>query len=74
LTRKQRRQGIATQLMNVAIDYLKDKVATVKLDATAQGSLFTRGLVSQVESVVERWIGAANARNATTPKVLDTMR
>ena len=30
-----RRQGIATQLMNVALDYLKTRVATVKLDATA---------------------------------------
>ena len=34
---QQRRQGIATRLMNVALDYLKDKVATVKLDATAEG-------------------------------------
>ena len=33
---QERRQGIATQLMNVAMDYLKDKVATVKLDATPQ--------------------------------------
>src|SRR5215211_8728516 len=27
---EERHQGIATQLMNVALDYLKDKVATVK--------------------------------------------
>ena len=35
---QERRQGIATRLMHVAIDYLKDKVATVKLDATERSS------------------------------------
>src|SRR6185295_9602070 len=33
----ERRQGIATTLMNFALDYLNLKQATVKLDATAQG-------------------------------------
>ena len=68
---QQRRQGIATRLMNVAIDYLKDKVATVKLDATAQGQPLYEQLGFQFESVLERWIGTAKTRNATTPKALD---
>src|SRR4026209_2214962 len=68
---QQRRQGIATRLMNVAIDYLKDKVATVKLDATAQGQPLYEQLGFQFESVLERWIGTAKTRNATTRKTLD---
>ena len=68
---QQRRQGIATRLMNVAIDYLKDKVATVKLDATPQGQALYEQLGFQFESVLERWIGTAKTRNATTPKALD---
>jgi ribosomal protein S18 acetylase RimI-like enzyme len=66
---QQRRQGIATQLMNVAIDFLKDKVATMKLDATAQGQPLYERLGFQVESVLERWSGTSNARNAETLKV-----
>jgi len=68
---QQRRQGIATRLMNVAIDYLKDKVATVKLDATAQGKPVYERFGFRFESVVERWSGRSNARNAETPNVLD---
>src|SRR6185369_9144883 len=68
---QQRRQGIATQLMNVAIEYLKDKVATVKLDATALGEPVYERLGFRVESRFERWSGIANARNADTPRVLD---
>lgn len=68
---KQRRQGIATRLMNVALDYLKGKVATVKLDATAQGKPVYEKFGFQVESLVERWSGIAKARNAETPKTLD---
>ena len=64
-----RRQGIATQLMKVAIEYLKDRVATVKLDATAPGRPVYEPFGFAVESVVERWIGAANLRNADTPMV-----
>jgi GNAT superfamily N-acetyltransferase len=66
-----RRQGIATRLLNVAVDYLKDKVATVKLDATAQGKPLYEKFGFQVESVLERWSGTTKARNAETPKVLD---
>ena len=68
---QQRRQGIATQLMNVAIDYLKDKVATMKLDATAQGKPVYERFGFRVESVVERWSGTPNVRNAVSRNVLD---
>ena len=68
---QQRRQGIATRLMNVAINYLKDKVPTVKLDATAQGKPVYEKFGFEVESIVERWSGTSNARNAETPKVPD---
>jgi len=68
---QERQQGIATRLMKVAIDYLKDKVATVKLDATAQGKPLYERFGFQVESVLERWSGTSNARNAETPNVLD---
>jgi GNAT superfamily N-acetyltransferase len=68
---QERRQGIATQLMNVAIDYLKDKVATVKLDATAQGKPLYERFGFHVESAIERWSGASKARNAETSNVPD---
>ena len=68
---QERRQGIATRLMNVALEYLKDKVATVKLDATALGEPVYERLGFGVESRIERWSGIANARNADTPRVLD---
>ena len=68
---QQRRQGIATRLMNVAINYLKDKVAIVKLDATAEGKPLYEKFGFQVESVLERWRGASNGRNAECRNVLD---
>ena len=68
---QERRQGIATRLMNVALEYLKDKVATVKLDATALGEPVYERLGFGVESRIERWSGIANVRNADTPRVLD---
>ena len=68
---QQRRQGIASQLMNVAIDYLKDKVATVKLDATALGQPVYERLGFQVESRLERWSGISNAHNADASQALD---
>src|SRR5215217_1978897 len=70
---QERRQGIATQLMNVALDYLKDKVATVKLDATALGQPVYERLGFQFESVLERWSGTSKARDAETSKD-DTVR
>ena len=68
---QQRRQGIATRLMNVAINYLKGKVATVKLDATAEGKPLYERFGFQVESVLERWSGRSNGRNAESRNVLD---
>jgi len=68
---QERRQGIATQLMNVAMDYLKDKVATVKLDATPQGKHVYEKFGFQVESVVERWSGTSNTRNEDSRNMLD---
>ena len=68
---QQRRQGIATRLMNVALDYLKDKVATVKLDATAQGRPVYEKFGFQIESVVERWSGTSRAHNAESTKLPD---
>jgi len=65
---QEQRQGIATKLMNVALDYLNGKVATVKLDATAQGKPVYEKFGFQVESLVERWSGTAKARNAETPQ------
>lgn len=67
----ERRQGIATQLMKVALDYLKGKVATIKLDATALGEPVYERLGFQVESRLERWSGVSNTRNAETSNVLD---
>ena len=68
---QERRQGIATKLMNVAMAYLNGKVATVKLDATAQGKPVYERFGFQVESRVERWSGTMKARDAETSNVLD---
>ena len=67
----EQRQGIATRLMKVALDYLNGKVATVKLDATAQGKPVYEKFGFQVESLVERWSGTFNAHTAIASKVLD---
>jgi GNAT superfamily N-acetyltransferase len=52
-----RRQGIAAQLMNVALEYLKGKVETIKLDATSLGRPVYEKFGFVVESEVERWSG-----------------
>ncbi|HEY8189034.1 MAG TPA: GNAT family N-acetyltransferase [Pyrinomonadaceae bacterium] len=54
-----RRQGIATRLMNTALLYLSGRVATVMLDATPQGQHVYEKLAFGVESVIERWEGFA---------------
>ncbi len=64
---RHRRQGIATKLMNVALDYLNGKVKTTKLDATSLGKPVYEKFGFQVESVVERWIGSANSSTPDTP-------
>jgi GNAT superfamily N-acetyltransferase len=68
-----RRQGIAAKLMDVALDYLKDKVDTIKLDATSLGQPVYEKLGFQVESVVERWSGTARStgREIQPPAVMD---
>lgn len=66
-----RRQGIAAQLMNVALDYLKSKVETIKLDATALGRPVYEKLGFEVESVVERWTGIGNSKGLETRSVID---
>src|SRR6476659_1332584 len=55
-----RGQGIATKLMNVALNYLKEKVQTVKLDATPLGKPVYEKFGFQIESLVERWRGNGN--------------
>jgi len=61
-----RRQGIAAKLMNVALDYLKDKVDTIKLDATSLGQPVYEKFGFQVESAVERWSGVAQSTSGET--------
>jgi GNAT superfamily N-acetyltransferase len=68
---KERRQGIATRLLNVALDYLNGKAATVKLDATGQGQPVYQRLGFEVESLLERWSGTPNARNVRSSNVWD---
>ncbi|HKE58109.1 MAG TPA: GNAT family N-acetyltransferase [Pyrinomonadaceae bacterium] len=66
---EQRRSGIATKLMTTALDYLKPKVATVKLDATSQGKEVYEKLGFQVESRVERWGGTGKAETVANDEV-----
>ena len=61
-----RRLGIAAKLMNRALDYLKDKVDTVKLDATAQGKPVYGRFGFEVESTVERWSGTTSSEARDT--------
>jgi len=66
-----RRQGIAATLLNVALDYLKDQVDTIKLDATSLGQPVYEKFGFQVESVVERWSGTAWSISHETQALLD---
>jgi len=68
-----RRQGIAAKLMSVALDYLRQRVGTVKLDATALGQPVYERFGFQVESLVERWSGAGNSRGRDD-KYTDSLR
>src|ERR1044071_2232747 len=56
-----RRQGIAVQLMNVALEYLNGKVETIKLDATELGQPVYEKFGFAAESEVERWSGTGNS-------------
>ena len=75
---QERRQGIAAELMNVALDYLNGKVDTIKLDATSLGQPVYEKFGFQVESEIERWSGAApRTGRETQPETLldhDTVR
>ena len=63
---KRRQLGIATKLMNVAIEYLsKAAVTTVKLDATPAGCALYENLGFKEESLIERWEGIAGTRTVT---------
>jgi ribosomal protein S18 acetylase RimI-like enzyme len=69
---KRRQLGIATRLMNAALEYLAEAgVATVKLDATPAGCSLYRKLGFKDESLIERWVGFAGPREVTCSS-LDT--
>jgi GNAT superfamily N-acetyltransferase len=59
---EKRRLGIATRLLRTALDYLHQKVATVKLDATVAGKPVYERLGFRVESLIERWTGISNSK------------
>jgi ribosomal protein S18 acetylase RimI-like enzyme len=56
-----RGQGIAANLMTIALDYLNARVTTVKLDATPQGKPVYEKFGFQVESLIERWSGTGRS-------------
>ena len=66
-----RRQGIASGLMSVALDYLNEKVETIKLDATALGRPVYEQFGFAVESKVERWTGSLGPSRRETRIVID---
>ena len=67
-----RGRGVATQLMKTAMDYLDGRVATIKLDATAQGKSLYERLGFKIESLVERWSRPPISESqATKSKSLD---
>jgi ribosomal protein S18 acetylase RimI-like enzyme len=61
-----RRQGIASQLMKTALEYLNGKVKYVKLDATPDGKLVYEKFGFRVESLIERWSGLASPKLGTS--------
>jgi ribosomal protein S18 acetylase RimI-like enzyme len=66
-----RRRGIATRLMDVALEYLtKQGLETIKLDATPDGRLVYENLGFKEESLIERWeaISAGEERVALNVK------
>jgi len=52
-----RRRGIGTALLYAAIDYLEERVGTVKLDATPMGKQLYDTLGFVDEYMMERWLG-----------------
>ena len=58
-----RRRGIASGLMNAALDYLDQAgTRTVKLDATPDGQPVYEALGFERELLIERWEGVATSR------------
>ncbi len=63
----QRRRGIATRLMRVAIDYLRHcGVQCIKLDATPLGQTVYQELGFQAESTLHRWQGTVSGNSKKT--------
>ncbi|HET9714528.1 MAG TPA: GNAT family N-acetyltransferase [Pyrinomonadaceae bacterium] len=58
-----RRRGIATRLMETALAYLGEKVAVIKLDATAEGKPVYEKFGFKAESLVERWRGSVKSQS-----------
>ena len=52
---EKRRAGIATKLLETALDYLERTVSVVKLDATPDGKPVYERFGFEVESLLERW-------------------
>jgi GNAT superfamily N-acetyltransferase len=61
---ERRRQGIATRLLTTALEYLKDRVATIKLDATPAGKFVYEGFGFKTEGLIERWTRSADFQDA----------
>lgn len=70
-----RHRGIATRLMRAALQYLSEtRIASVKLDATADGRPLYEKLGFKVESLIERWAGVAKGTPAAGCSTLDSSR
>jgi GNAT superfamily N-acetyltransferase len=70
---EKRRAGIATKLLESALDYLNTRVSTVKLDATADGKHVYERFGFEVESVIERWSRKGEAvRFEVQPETMDS--
>jgi GNAT superfamily N-acetyltransferase len=67
-----RRAGIATRLIRTALDYLRRRVTTVKLDATPEGRPVYESLGFEVESLIERWAGIARATLINSSNEVET--
>lgn len=61
---ERRRQGIATRLLTTALEYLKNRVATIKLDATPAGKFVYEGFGFNTEGLIERWTRSADFQAA----------
>jgi GNAT superfamily N-acetyltransferase len=69
---EKRRLGIATKLLRTALDYLQQKVVTIKLDATLAGKPVYERLGFRVEGLIERWcaVGKSPANEGDVESVV----